>query len=165
MQQVHLSGEDVQTDGGVNCLGTSSPTDWVTHGRLVTTTILASEPLSIFHAGGGKTLLKNSALVAFCSRGAGSRHSSSKRREDISAVVGIFFFCFNLKKIEKEQPKIRKSFFPFCCSHFTHLPKSSPQVSHHIVAQLLSRGRLGQSGGSRTASSIAPIDDFRAAFI
>lgn len=48
MQQVHLSREEVQTDGTadgeVNRLGTSSPTDGLTHRRLVTTTILALEP-------------------------------------------------------------------------------------------------------------------------
>lgn len=53
----------------------------------------------------------------------------------------------------------------FCCSRFTHLPNGSPQVSHHIVAQLLSRRGLGQSRASRTTSSITSIDDFRAAFI
>lgn len=80
----------------------------------------------------GKKLLKNSTLVGFCSRGAGSRHSSLERR------AFWLLWCFSIKKEQKSPSSV-------CCSHFMHLPKSSPQVSHHIVAQLLSKRRLGQS--------------------
>lgn len=63
---------------------------------------------------------------------------------------------------KKKRTKMPSSFY---CSHFMNLPQRSPQVSHHIVNQLLSKQRLVQSGASCTTSSIASIDGFHTAFI
>lgn len=95
-----------------------------------------------------------------CSPGASITHSNSKIFQMLFAVY------FPISSADKKKTIIKKSPFFLSLSLHSILSLQSPQRNFHtIVAELLSKQRLGQSLALYSSSSITSIDAFRAAFI